>query len=134
MLIYANIITTITTTTTQCKLQSMCAYLCLSTSVNVLVGTQSNTIHQTAQVAGKGCVLVNERNTTSSASCRKSRPSWAHVGERCCKQMQFAHEQDLVRAACVLVQSTFDCCILLLLTCAQDSLDLQLVLVMFSCQ
>ena len=50
----------------------------------------------------------------TSASCRKSRPSWPLVGAGCSNQIQVAQGQGLV-IDCAFVQAEIGCCSLLLL-------------------
>ena len=43
--------------------------------------------------------LVDDKKNATSASCRRSRPSWELEGAGCSNQMQVAQGQDLVRVS-----------------------------------
>ena len=98
--------TVVTTTTTQCKLQNKCSFVCVHIS-KYLLGRGKHyqrklQILPTASVS-EVFALIDGRKKHHQR-CRGTRPSWALVGAGCSNQMQVAQGKGPVRV-CALEQA-----------------------------
>ena len=84
----------------------MASHVCMV--VNALVSTRKTPPAQVAGDAHCKCkwvfVLIDGKKNTTSASCRRSRSSWALVGAGCSNQLQVAQGQASIRD-CALLQA-----------------------------
>ena len=87
---YDHVYTTTITAITQCKLQYVPIHQC---SKEKHCQHKLQRVMTTMSASGV-FAMVDGKKTTTSASCRGSRPSWAQAGVGCNDQMQLAEGQE----------------------------------------